>query len=172
LKKSQARTASPRSTNLANIRISSRFFSIGYGSLAAAHHKSISFSRKNRLLTKASRSLVFSLDFFHSLADWDAGEIVATTQGQIPPLHCGTSSCPLRSLSSWKEMPSSSKCRGSSLASARGLCRWQTVAAHLKFLSRAATVLAGRGSKAYRTDIFERLPLRRMKNPKGLGAYL
>jgi hypothetical protein len=39
-----AGSASPRSMNRANIGISSRFFSIGYGSLVAVHHRSISFS--------------------------------------------------------------------------------------------------------------------------------
>jgi hypothetical protein len=40
---------------------------MGYGSPAAARHMSISFSRKNPLFTRASRSSVFILDFFHSL---------------------------------------------------------------------------------------------------------
>jgi hypothetical protein len=44
LKKSFAERASPRSTNRANIGISSGFFSIRYGSPAAARHMSISFS--------------------------------------------------------------------------------------------------------------------------------
>jgi small ligand-binding sensory domain FIST len=42
--KSLAERPSPRSTNRANIGISSGFFSIGYGSPAAARHMSISFS--------------------------------------------------------------------------------------------------------------------------------
>jgi hypothetical protein len=41
-------------------------FSIGYGSPAAALHMSTSFSRMNPLLRRASRSLVFVFDFFHS----------------------------------------------------------------------------------------------------------
>jgi hypothetical protein len=42
------------------------FFSMGYGSPAAAHYILTSFSRRNPLLRSASRSLVFALDFFHS----------------------------------------------------------------------------------------------------------
>jgi hypothetical protein len=48
------------------IRISSGFFSMGYGSPAAALHMSTSFSRRNPLLRSASRSSVLALDFFHS----------------------------------------------------------------------------------------------------------
>jgi hypothetical protein len=43
------------------------FFSIRYGSPAAARHMSISFSRRKPLFTSASKSSVFALDFFHSL---------------------------------------------------------------------------------------------------------
>jgi hypothetical protein len=68
LKKSLAGTGSPRSANLANIEISSGFSSIRYGSPAAAHHRSISFSRKNSPLTRVSRYSVLSLELFHSLA--------------------------------------------------------------------------------------------------------
>jgi hypothetical protein len=57
---------SPRSANRANIGISSSFFSIGYGSPAAALHLSTSFSRMNPLLRRASRSSVFTFDFIHS----------------------------------------------------------------------------------------------------------
>jgi hypothetical protein len=39
---------------------------MGYGSPAAALHISTSFSRRNPLLRRASRSSVFALDFFHS----------------------------------------------------------------------------------------------------------
>jgi DNA phosphorothioation-dependent restriction protein DptG len=46
---------------------SSGFFSMGYGSPAAARHMFISFSRRNPLFTKASKSSIFILDFFHSL---------------------------------------------------------------------------------------------------------
>jgi hypothetical protein len=51
-----------------NIGISSEFFSIGYGSQVVVRHRSISFSRRNPLLTKESISSVFSFTFFHSLA--------------------------------------------------------------------------------------------------------
>jgi hypothetical protein len=39
---------------------------MGYGSLAVALHISTSFSRKNPLLRRVSKSSVFALDFFHS----------------------------------------------------------------------------------------------------------
>jgi hypothetical protein len=65
--------ASPRSANRANMGISSGFFSIGYGLPVAACHRSISFSRRNPLLTKASRSSVFNFSFFHSLAGLGRG---------------------------------------------------------------------------------------------------
>jgi hypothetical protein len=39
---------------------------MGYGSPAAALHISTSFSRRNPLFRRASRSSVFALDFFHS----------------------------------------------------------------------------------------------------------
>jgi hypothetical protein len=66
LKKLLAGSESPRSVNRANIGISSSFFSIGYGFLAAALHMSTSFSQMKPLLRRASRSLVFAFDFFHS----------------------------------------------------------------------------------------------------------
>jgi hypothetical protein len=66
LKKSLAGRDSPRSANRVNIGISSGFFSTGYGSPAAALHMSTSFSRRNPLLRRASRSSVLALDFFHS----------------------------------------------------------------------------------------------------------
>jgi hypothetical protein len=84
LKKSLAGSASPCSTNLANIGTSSRFFSIRYGSLAATRHRSISFSHKNLLLTNASRSSVFKLDFFYSLAGLGCGEDGGDDSGADP----------------------------------------------------------------------------------------
>jgi hypothetical protein len=66
LKKSLAGRDSPRFVNRVNIGISSGFFSMGYGSPAAALHMSTSFSRRNPLLRRASRSSVLALDFFHS----------------------------------------------------------------------------------------------------------
>jgi hypothetical protein len=65
--------ASPRSTNRANIGISSGFFSTGYGSPAAARHMSIFFSRRKPLFTSTSRSSVFALDFFHYLFRFGRG---------------------------------------------------------------------------------------------------
>jgi hypothetical protein len=61
--------------------ISSRFFSMGYGSPAAARHISTSFSRRNALLRSASRSSVFVLDFFHSWLGFGRG---GDTGGDVP----------------------------------------------------------------------------------------
>jgi hypothetical protein len=43
-----------------------RVFSIGYGSPVAVRHRSISFPRRNLLLTRAWRSSIFSFSFVHS----------------------------------------------------------------------------------------------------------
>jgi hypothetical protein len=125
---------------MANIEISSEFFSIGYGSPAAGRHKSISFSRRNPLFTKASRSSVFSLDFFHYLGGLGCGGDVGGDDSWADP------SDSLRDLffphqtsSPWTEKPSFSKSRGSSLASARGLrWRWVVAACGDFSISRAA----------------------------------
>jgi hypothetical protein len=61
--------------------ISSGFFCMGYGSPAAAHHISTSFSRRNPLLRSASRSSVFTLDFFHSWLGFGRG---GDTGGDVP----------------------------------------------------------------------------------------
>jgi hypothetical protein len=53
--------------------ISSGFFSMGYGSPAAARHISTSFSRRDPMLRSASRSSVFALDFFHSWLGFGRG---------------------------------------------------------------------------------------------------
>jgi hypothetical protein len=103
--------------------------------------------------------------------DWDAEEMMAaTTLEQIPLTRCGTSSIPHQSSSPWTEMPSSSKSRESSLASARGLRWWQVVAARtdLLFLARQQR----RQRRETRLDLFKRLLLGRMKNPKGFDVYL
>jgi hypothetical protein len=81
LKKSLAGRDSPRSTNRANIGISSGFFSMGYGSPAVALHISTSFSRGNPLLRRASKSSVFALDFFHSRFGSGRG---GDTGGDVP----------------------------------------------------------------------------------------
>jgi hypothetical protein len=81
LKKSLARRDSPRSANRANIGISSGFFSMGYGSPVAALHMSTSFSRKNPLLRRASKSSAFVLDFFHSRFGSGRG---GDTGGDVP----------------------------------------------------------------------------------------
>jgi hypothetical protein len=65
--------SNPHSANRVNIGISSRFFSMGYGSPAAARHMSTSFSRRNPLFSSASRSSVFAFDFFHSWLGFGCG---------------------------------------------------------------------------------------------------
>jgi hypothetical protein len=81
LKKSLAGRDSPRSANQVNIGILSGFFSMGYGSPAAALHMSTSFSQMNPLLRRASRSTVLALDFFHS---WFGSGRGRDTGGDVP----------------------------------------------------------------------------------------
>jgi hypothetical protein len=71
----------PRSANRVNMGISSGFFSMGYGSPAAARHISTSFSRRNPLLRSASRSSIFAFDFFHSWLGFSRG---GDTGGDVP----------------------------------------------------------------------------------------
>jgi hypothetical protein len=73
----------------ANIGISSGFFSMGYGSPAAALHMSTSFSRRNPLLRRASKSSVFALDFFHSRFGSSRG---GDTGGDVPAVDPAASS--------------------------------------------------------------------------------
>jgi hypothetical protein len=80
---------SPRSANRVNIGISSAFFSMGYGSPAAALHKSTSFSRRNPLFSRASKSSVFALDFFDSRFGSGRG---GDTGGDVPAAHPAASS--------------------------------------------------------------------------------
>jgi hypothetical protein len=54
---------------------------MGYGSPAAALHKSTSFSRRNPLLRRGNRSSVLALDFFHSRFGSDRG---GDTGGDVP----------------------------------------------------------------------------------------
>jgi hypothetical protein len=81
LKKLLAKKESPRSANRANIGISSSFFSIGHGSPAAALHISTSFSWRNPLFSRASKSSVFAFDFFHSRFGSGRG---GDTGGDVP----------------------------------------------------------------------------------------
>jgi hypothetical protein len=91
-KKSLAGSASPRSAKRMNIGISSSLFSMGYGSPAAALQLSISFSRMNPQLRRASRSSVFVFDFFHSrLGSGRGGDI----GGAVPVAAAAASSRPL-----------------------------------------------------------------------------
>jgi hypothetical protein len=73
LKKLLAGRDNPRSANRVNIGISSGFFSIGYGSPAAARHMPTSFSRRNPLFSSTSRSSVFAFEFFHSWLGFGRG---------------------------------------------------------------------------------------------------
>jgi hypothetical protein len=92
LKKSLTGSASPRSAKRANIGISSSLFSMGYGSPAAALQLSISISRMNPLLRRASKSSVFVFDFFHSrLGSGRGGDI----GGAAPAAATAASSRPL-----------------------------------------------------------------------------
>jgi hypothetical protein len=60
LKKSLIGSASPRSTNLANIGISSRFFSTGYRSPAAVRHRPIlTVETRNNLRSVTVRTYTF-----------------------------------------------------------------------------------------------------------------
>jgi hypothetical protein len=92
LKKSLPGRESPCCANCANIGISSGFFSMGYGSPAAALHMSTSFSRRNPLLRRVSKSSVFTLDFFHSRFGFGRG---GDTGGDVPTADPAASSRPL-----------------------------------------------------------------------------
>jgi hypothetical protein len=65
---------------------------MGYGSHAAALHISTSFSHRNPLLRRASRSSVFALDFFHSRFGSGRG---GDTGGNVPAADPAASSRPL-----------------------------------------------------------------------------
>jgi hypothetical protein len=65
---------------------------MGCGSPAAALHMSTSFSRKNPLLRRASKSSVFALDFFHSRFGSGRG---GDTGGDVPAADPADSSRPL-----------------------------------------------------------------------------
>jgi hypothetical protein len=73
-------------------------------------------------------------------------------------------------LSPCTETASSSKYKGCSLASARGLRWWRAAVARINLQSTA------RQQKQQWMDtwidLFQRLLLRGMKNPKGFGVYL
>jgi hypothetical protein len=92
LKKTLAGRESSRSANRVNIGISSSFFSIGYGSPAAALHMSTSFSRRNPLFSRVSKSSVFAFDFFHSRFGSGRG---GDTGGDVPAADPAASSRPL-----------------------------------------------------------------------------
>jgi hypothetical protein len=70
----------------------------------------------------------------------------------------------------WMVMASSSKCTGSSLASARGLHWWRAAEAHVDLQS-----MARRQKQEWMDswlDLLQWLLLRGMKNPKGFSVYL
>jgi hypothetical protein len=88
-------------TNRMNIGISSGFFSIGYGSPAAARHMSTSFFWRNPLFSNTNRSSVLAFDFSTPCWDLDAGEtLAASTPRRIRRLPLGISSFRRRSSSS------------------------------------------------------------------------
>jgi hypothetical protein len=102
--------------------LSSGCFSIRYGSLVVTRHRSISFSRRNPLLTKVRRSSVFNFALFHSFDGFDRVEGATTTKlDWHRRSHHGSSSSMCRSWCSSTEVPSSSQSRVYSLAFARGL---------------------------------------------------
>jgi hypothetical protein len=101
-----------------NIGISSGFFSIGYGSPAAACHMSTYFSRRNPLSSSTNRSSVFTFDFVHTLLGFGRGG----DTGGVDRL--GIYSSRRRSSCSWMVRASFSKYSGFSLAFTRGLRRW------------------------------------------------
>jgi hypothetical protein len=65
---------------------------MGYGSPAAALHMSTSFSRENPLFSRASKSSVFALDFFHSRFGSGRG---GDTGSDVPAADPAASSWPL-----------------------------------------------------------------------------
>jgi hypothetical protein len=65
---------------------------IGYGSPAAALHMSTSFSRRNPLFNRASKSSVFAFDFFHSRFGSGRG---GDTGSAVPAADPAASSWPL-----------------------------------------------------------------------------
>jgi hypothetical protein len=132
LEEALAERASPRSTNRVNIGISSGFFSIGYGSPAAARHMSISFSRRKPLFTSASKSSVFALDFFHSLFGFGRGGEVAGVDPWADPAASSRDlffPAPVFMLFDGEDFIL--QCSGFSLASARGLFWKQTAEARV-----------------------------------------
>jgi hypothetical protein len=96
--------------------------------------------------------------------------LVATTPKQTLALHCGITSSRYQPLSPWTKMASSSKCTGSSLASARGLRWWRAAAARVDFRSKSRQ--QKQQWKETWMDLFTWLLLRGMKNPKGFVVYL
>jgi hypothetical protein len=95
--------------------------------------------------------------------------LVAATLEQIPLLRYETSSSRHQPSSPWTETDSSSKCKGSSLVSARGLRWWQVVAARVDFQSLAAAEATVDG------DLARSIPAAATagsENPKGFGVYL
>jgi hypothetical protein len=127
LKKLLAGRANPRSTNRVNMGIASGFFSIGYGSPAAARHMLTSFSRINPLFSSANRSSVLAFDFFHSLLGFRRG---GDTSGVDPVADPAASSrdlfFPPAVFMLLEVRASFSKYSEFSLAFARGLRRWLT----------------------------------------------
>jgi hypothetical protein len=93
------------------------------------------------------------------------------TPEQIPSLLYRTSAYQRQPLSPWTETASSSKSKGSSLASARGLRWWQVVAARVDLQSLAwqqRRQWDGNTKQIYSSGCH----ISGMKNTKGFGVYL
>jgi hypothetical protein len=152
--------------------ISSGFFSMGYGSPAAARHISTSFSRRNPLLRSASRSSVFALDFFHSWLGFGRG---GDTDGNVPPADRAAS---LRDLFFPPAVFKLFDGEGFILQVHRVFTRIHSGATAVvsgggalgSTLSSEVTMRTGGGVLG--TICSEWLQVRRVKNPKGFGFYL
>jgi hypothetical protein len=151
---------------------SSGFFSMGYGSPAAARHMSISFSRRNPLFTSTSRSSAFVLDFLHSLFGLGRGGDVGGVYPWADP------SASLRDLFFPAPAPAFAPLdgegfilqvhgvftrirSGASLVASRGSARG--------FANYSVAIEARVGGWL---DLLQQLLLRGMKNPKGFSLYL
>jgi hypothetical protein len=139
---------------------------------AAARHISISFSRRNLLFTRASRSSVFIFDFFHSLFRLGRGGDVC---GDDP---WADHSASLRDLFFPAPAPAFVHLDGEDFI-------LQVHRVFTRILSGASLVASSggaRGSGDYGAiavaqvdgwlDLFQRLRLWGMENPKGFGLYL
>jgi hypothetical protein len=144
----------------ANIRISSSAFSIGYGSPAAALHRSTSFSRINPLLRRANKSSVFTFDFFHSrLGSGRGGDI----GGAAPVAATAASSRLLFFPAVFADLDGDGF-----------ILQVHDVFTLIRSGATPAALSGGAfgSTAAARADLFEWLQQRWVENPKGFGFYL